>query len=154
MRLGRWGIVAVGPMVLGVFLVTLAPSRAAESSSTLAAPYAAADHSVERSCSNAVQQCAATSSADVRTGSLSVSALADSGLGGTIPGSAAASAVGQMTQVVDIGPATAATFVFHLHVTKVATSSTDAGRAEVHVWSTALCDNCDVPYEQDAFPDH
>lgn len=122
--------------------------------SAIGAPYSASDHSVQRSCSDTVQQCVASAAANARTGSLSVSALADSGLRGSVPGAAAAGASGQLSQVVNIGRATAATFTFHVRVTRVISTASDAGRADVHLWSTAACDGCPMPYEQDVFPDH
>jgi hypothetical protein len=157
MRTSRWGLASMGSVAVvatSVFFVTANPSRAAVTTSAFSAPYASADHSVERSCSGPVQQCSAAAAANAHTGNISVSALADSGLGGSVPGSAASAASGELSQVVNIAPATAATFTFHVHVTRVASSWSDAGRSDFHVWSTAACDGCPPPYEQDAFPDH
>jgi len=150
-RLG--GLVAISTVGLAVGAV-VGPARAAQSSGRWAAPYTAGDHSTWNSCSSgqAVPACATSSSADPKTGAMDVSAAADSGLGGNVPGTVESGAIAGITQTVGLGDATAATFVFHVRVSGLETAYSGQGRAYVTLFATAGCDRCPQANEQYAFP--
>ncbi len=133
----------------------LGAARAGTTTTLVRAPYTAADHRAYMSCSpgQVMPACAASAGANAGHGTMSVSASVDSGAGGTAPATAESMALSQVSPKVAIGNATAATFTFHIHVGRVGYSADKAGRSDMVLWASALCDQCPVPYDQYAFPE-
>ena len=134
--------------------IGLVGARAGVTTTLVHAPYGSADHSAYMSCARGqvMPTCTGSSAADATRGSMSVSAAVDSGAGGTVPATVEAMALSQMSPSVAMGDATAATFTFHVHVTRVGVAADKAGRSDMVLWASALCDQCPVPYDQYAFP--
>jgi len=110
----------------------------------MVAPYAAATNSATTTCRRhaVVSSCQASSSADRRTGILSVSDKADSGLDGAFPDQVASGSFAELTPTVDMGNATAATYTFHIDVTRFVQKDTQAGASDLYLWAAAACSQC------------
>ena len=151
-RLGVRARRAVAAVVAGATValgVTMVPARAAQAGLRVGAPYRSASKETTTSCGHATvaPSCAASATADAANGRMDASAAIDSGANGNLPGTAASTASGFVTHTVDMGRATAATFVFHVGVLRADRSTSHLGKAATLLSAGAVCDDCVVPSE-------
>lgn len=135
--------------------VAMAPVQAAQAGLRVGAPFKSASKETTTSCgkTTVAPSCAASATADAATGRMNASAAIDSGANGNLPGTASSTASGFVTHVVDMGHATAATFVFHVSVLRADRSTSHLGRAATLLSAAALCDDCVVPVDSYAAAD-